>query len=811
MIRERRLRAFLFLAVLLSPLFCSCFGFPALVTPKHALRSASERSSFQEMSNLLWKNINSSPSQYPIRRKFLSVTSAFAPSTDSIPDISNEFPAYKNDIRPISSPDELLKIFKKLRLRPWSLEDVGQNLDISTRQGLNFALRQLTCTKYARALPYAFSIFNYMMEQSRNENMKLLKPDIMTLNILLDVCSKSPSSTSASKLEVANSAQRLFDLWTNEWYPNGLVLDDVDRISYNTLISCYGKAGHPERAQGMFDALQARFQGTKDESFRPDQFSYGSLLHSYAAAGQVDTVMSLFQNWMQQKNQAPMDTPLSIHALNVVLHAYSKSNYPEQALEFLSWWRTSNALSNDQTILNPDTYSYNIALHALAQMSGNSTIQSSSIVERAEQLFDAIPRPDAVSYFTLASVYSCMPSDRRFQDKIEQLIKQAVKNQDENENATGVIQVDANFLSNILYTVANYRGRPRSKSYLVDDGDGEGDSINYGSKRIINMTMSMPRFADALVQEYLVARGLSLNLRLYNALLYCWASAPSSSYHTDYDVAKRTLQLLNQMENDESIVPNAKTYTNVLTALSKSASANRNAVVTAESLVKSMENFNSTRLSGRKQYNRGPRRAMRPPNLQIYSALIQVYARSKNIPNKAVKAAQVLKRMKEAGITPNIIAYNSVLNACEYTDPSNPVVAEEALKVAFLTFDEIRSASPRRRGQELQNIKPDNDDQAGGYGVAVSKTQANHVTYAAFLGVLANLMSLEARQELVQLAVRRCQMEGQVSPLVLRKLWDAVEEDETRFSELLRGHTDFASLPASWTANVRYARAREYQ
>jgi hypothetical protein len=251
----------------------------------------------------------------------------------------------------------------------------------------------------------------------------------------------------------------------------------------------------------------------------------------------------------------------------------------------------------------------------------------------------------------------------------------------------------------------------------------------------------------------MLERGVRPDISVFNALLNCWAK----SSDRDHAAGPRVMQILAEIEQHRDLQPDIKTYTNVLDALKGKGP---DAVVAAESLVQRME-------------VRGP-----TPTVHTYTALIQAYGRSR-LPFKAVEAAEVLTRMKASSITPNIITYNAVLNACEHTDPDEDVdVTEEALRVACLTFDEIRSAP----------------------------VVANHVTYGTFLGALGNLMPVDSRQEIVALVFRRCCMEGQVSPVVLKKLREAVESEE-RYQEMLRGHKE-NELPETWTCNVRESKAR---
>ena len=79
------------------------------------------------------------------------------------------------------------------------------------------------------------------------------------------------------------------------------------------------------------------------------------------------------------------------------------------------------------------------------------------------------------------------------------------------------------------------------------------------------------------------------------------------------------------------------------------------------------------------------------------------------------------------------------------------------------------------------------------------------------MGVLANLMpSWKAREEIVELVFKRCSMEGQVSPLVLKKLKLATAgSQQATYMKLTKGLAETpAKLPSEWTRNVIESKAR---
>lgn len=261
--------------------------------------------------------------------------------------------------------------------------------------------------------------------------------------------------------------------------------------------------------------------------------------------------------------------------------------------------------------------------------------------------------------------------------------------------------------------------------------------------------LAVADFAEQLVMELMPSLQIASDIDVYNALLHCWSQ--QSQFR-----GERALQLLEFIESDSNVQPTIKTYTNALNAWKGRGDF---LIPAAQDLMQRLETT-------------GP-----APTVATYTAMIQIYAKS-NVPRKASSAWEIFKRMP----TRNIVAYNVVLNACEYTDTvkNDQSIVEEALKVACVVFDEIRHCST---------------------------SCPNHVTYGSFLGVLANLMPTEAsRQETVALVFKRCAAEGQVNKFVLKKLKEAASSD--LYKELLQGNGE-DRLPVAWTVNVREGKARK--
>lgn len=139
--------------------------------------------------------------------------------------------------------------------------------------------------------------------------------------------------------------------------------------------------------------------------------------------------------------------------------------------------------------------------------------------------------------------------------------------------------------------------------------------------------------------------------------------------------------------------------------------------------------------------------------------------------NEATNKNCIKYRQGNEAARPNVVAYNSVLNACAYS-PNDAGAIETAFKIACLVFDEVRTSC---------HVTP------------------THVTYGTFLSVCANLMpESEVRDNLVEATFKRCAREGLVSNMVWRNLNAAASP--TLLAELLEQAN--SGLESSWSRNV---------
>jgi pentatricopeptide repeat protein len=574
-------------------------------------------------------------------------------------------------------------------------------------------------------------------------------------------------------------------------------------MSYNCLLKAFAKAGQSKRAEELLRYM-------------------------------------LSPNTCPQSSQRNSSVPSpTIHSYNSVLYAYSNSDNQQLAShQFLLEWlasstgKKSKMLSKskitstdpdgsdcDDAIVFPNTCSYNIVLHSMTQairlqnrrrpvdkeklkgyrswsprnstytyandrrkrnnnnnkgndkrvypyiqndVYGADTVAALAtdpdfIVNRIQALFDSIPAKDGISYTSVIAAYcesacSFRTGGRKSYSFKIKTILDIIQNLVDRAYDDKLVDVDAKFLSNVLYSLA-----------ILQD-------------------IRASDFGDQLVQTVTEKKNCQPPTFLNNARIYSWGKSALSSFSYSSRVSnnssaaeivlgQRILSILEEMEQYVSVEcqPNAITYTNAMVAL-KFNSASEEGILQgqtsnleiAEQILERMEQSNDVSIQ---------------PNVVTYSALIQNYARSR-LPNKASKAANILKRMKViSNVIPNTISYNNVLNACEYTDPINQTITEEAVIIACAVFDEIRNSQ--------------------------TSAQPNHVTYASFIGTLGTLMPplSVAKHDALRLVFRKCCTDGFVSKLVLKKLRFSAGTDKRYQEFLLNKYTD-TTIPTSWSRNV---------
>ena len=409
------------------------------------------------------------------------------PTLSSSPRIFTTIQAVKS--REITSDGQVLNVLKDIRVKPpWKTP-------IISTLTFNFVLRNLlaSSTTVPDSVERAHNVLRYMIDSGREE----IKPDLVSLNTVLAIYSKN---SSLKRKQIAKRADVLRREW-EDLHKRGLVEDNTDRISLNTVMSAFVRAGSISDARRIFGVLRARYQETKDEAIKPDAVSYGTMLRGYSSQGRAQDAEDLFQN---MKKDGP---PPTVECFNELLYSFAKSPLPGRAEEFLKVWS-----DDTDEVVRPNIRSYNTVLHALSKN------QDPSSILRAERLLNRMPARDATSYTTYINLCCRLPGHMAL-DATDRALQKASRDND--------ITMDSSFIANVLYSLSS-----------CDDRD------------------TLP-YAESLV-ERLVNSGQQPNILVYNALLHCWAKSG------DRDAGNRANAILSKIREDPSLKPDIKTYTNVL-------------------------------------------------------------------------------------------------------------------------------------------------------------------------------------------------------------------------------------------------------
>lgn len=370
---------------------------------------------------------------------------------------------------------------------------------LSTFHWLLNLVNQSRNVPFQRKATLAKSVLSYVMDHPSIE-----PPTVQTLHLVLTAYHAKHQKTAGRQSH--QEATEMFRRW-QDWYQQGVVAEDVNLISYNKLMIVLSRSSALADTEQLFEEMQQR--AISEPLLTPDIVTYGSRLFVKAMNGRTEEVIQLLED-MVLNGPKP-----SLLALNDILHAYSTSAEPQNALTFFRWWEKS------ETLESPNSKSYNVVLRSIARSAA-----SVNKYTQARDFFDSIEiQKDSVTYTTMIGICArnivSGPSALR---AIMEIVNEAV--------ADHGIMIDNPFLANVIYSLA-----------ASNDSDA-------------------PLLADQLFQEHGRNRN---NIFVYEALAFCWSKS------TDLNAKRRVMEILDDVENHKSMKPTVKLYTNVILALKNQA------------------------------------------------------------------------------------------------------------------------------------------------------------------------------------------------------------------------------------------------
>jgi len=538
-------------------------------------------------------------------------------------------------------------------------------------------------------------------------------------------------------------------------------------VTFNSVMGAWVKSGHAlagEKVSSVMKKLDDLHNMNLLEDVVADRVTYNTMMSAYAKSTDV--------NFSGEKAQACFDKLVELHeatgdakykpdviSFSTILNAWAQSierGAAQKAESFLIKMVTEYTM-DPECNPRPDTSCFNQVLYAWARS------DEVTATERAESILMLMQDGNKANNLCV------IPSTQTYN-----IVLLAISNCPGKESLSRVLE-----LLKEMNKLPSGFGKPNAVSYntvisaFTKQGDINDavkildelltrDEVKLDTRFFSSLIYSLsetesfdaPIVAERVVNDLLRRPNYSVDTQICNALINCWGRANKS------EGPLHAMDILEEMLDGKygsSTQPDVVTFTSVIDIWAKSGVENAGTI--AEEVLDLLKNTAGV-----------------IPNAQTYTATIHAFARS-NSNDKARKAQKMLQRMKvdysrgNRDAEPSIYTYNAVLNAAEFTfgDKEN---RKEAFKIACETFHEIQST-----------MKPD------------------HISYASFMGVIAQLMpDGDIRNDMVRLLFRRCCVDGQLAPVMMKKFREATS---TQQYHNLMGSFSEEKLPEDWTRNAK--------
>ena len=675
----------------------------------------------------------------------------------------------------------------------------------------------------------AQKIYDEMIYFHKHED-RYIKPDVSTLNNVLNAYAKSNSHESAQMaLDLLRNTQRMYNNKELDILPN--------TTSYNIIIGALSSRSDNESRsddskiaiiEKLMDEMESSYTSGSNIDAKVDTVTYNSLIRTYCslkdktkAALRADSVLTKMIDLYNKGNNVQPDNV----SFNSVISAYAKMPGKDAAQ------KASDVLHRMQSFhdaghpgVKPDTVSISLIITAILQSAkygGDKVMmanQALAILKRMEDLYkfsstehyDKKTKPDAITY-TSAIECLVMSGGKGCGEKAEQILKSMEQMYFHDNMESDDLKPDTTSYNAVLRAYASsgekdaaektetflkrmmnnnveekvLAGRRRNVLYVQPNVLSFGIVIDAWAK---SGERNAPQRAERLL-EFMIDQSKNDSNHVFkpNAVVFSSCiTAWSRSKHPK--AAERASMLLEKMENlstssseiDDDLLPNAYVYSSVLEAWSNCPNKQQIGPKVDEIL-------NGLKCKA---------------NVVILNTAIKAIGRS-NYTNKAEKATQILdKLMTEHGVLPNIRTYNALLTCFAATQRSpqspNDDIRIRTWNAAFKLFDNIRS-DKNMDGSigNRRSVKPD------------------AYTYPAMLKVCQNLLpSLEKNKEesdtfeCIKKVVERCCQDGMVDALFLNNLKSYVNNDNQLRALFGKGlqennsHLQLRTLPNEWKKNA---------
>lgn len=230
---------------------------------------------------------------------------------------------------------------------------------------------------------------------------KLLKPDVVVYNSVLDAWARTKTPIAGTKAE-----EILFQMQEVARMGDGNIHVLPDTITYNSVINCHASSGHINSAKAAEKILKKMEIASRTISaVVPNTLTYNQVLKAYSTSklpGGTKRADTILRYMIQSGNKNIEPDSFSF---TTVLNIWAKSKEPfkaKQAWDILNKMLETYSLTGNEN-MKPNEVTYNTVLNACAFSAYTPNDEKKNALSIAMTLFDEmrksdLVRPDSVSY-----------------------------------------------------------------------------------------------------------------------------------------------------------------------------------------------------------------------------------------------------------------------------------------------------------------------------------------------------------------------------------------------------------------------------
>jgi PPR repeat len=466
----------------------------------------------------------------------------------------------------------------------------------------------------------------------------------------------------------------------------------------------------------------------------------------------------------------------------------------------------ATAQNEERWRMTPDTVSFNIAISALAQgKERDSGSRSEALLFKMENLSSELGwecTSDNISFNSVINNWASSRSPGAAQRAME-IMDHMIRRYDR-----GVSSVTPD---DITYSVVLKALSKSKHKHAIDQAEelfeDYRDAVEAGKWDLTHSALTWNSMINCYAKSRRQDAGQKA-MELYKTMkshagkpgwercnvdTYTYTSLIDAiSKDESFESSEEAIRLLKEIEksyaetNDQLFEPNILLYTAVVNAIGRSHKD-------PERAQKIVDRVESTYLQSVNTDQRPP-----TPDVSFYNALINAYGWS-DMTGRSHKSFQVLQHMIDLSkgrdlprARPDIISYNSVLNACAYEKTTSQADSDEIMKIVIEIFENLTS-NTKRRGSPRPQPK----------------------TYTQVLIAISNHMPSDSEKKalLAEAVFFKCAEDGLVNPQVVMVLDGILPK--SRFQDIMGDALnkelhdsgklgfDLKNLPLEWTKNSR--------